>query len=113
MKRHTHAKLCCFGPRLAMKRALRVERRDERVGSSVERRAKSVAAGLEHVAVVVANAVAQQRIVARQRGAHRRSVRFPEPRAALDVGEQKRDGAGRKICHGGSPPRTADYANDN
>jgi hypothetical protein len=28
-------------------------------------------------------------------------VRFPEPRAALDVGEQKRDGAGRKICHRG------------
>ena len=38
---------------------------------------------------------ARERIVARQRGAHRSRLRFPQPRAALDVGEEQ-GGAGRR-----------------
>lgn len=34
-----------------------------------------------------------------QRRAHRASVCLPEPRAALDIGEQQRDGAGRAVRH--------------
>src|SRR5207244_11566253 len=47
MKRHSYAELRRFGPRLAMERALRLERRGERVGRRVERRAKRVTAGLD------------------------------------------------------------------
>ena len=67
----------------------------------MKRRAESVATRLEDVAVVIVDALAQQRIVARERGAHRRGVRFPQPRAALDVGEQQGDGAGRKVLPSG------------
>ena len=99
MKRHSHAELRRFGPRLAMECALRLERRGERVGRRVERRAKRVTAGLEDVALVIVDAMAEQRIVTGERRAHRLGVRFPQTRAALDVGEQQRDGAGRKVCH--------------
>ncbi len=54
----------------------------------MERCAEGIAARLENVAVVIVDAVAQQRIVARERGAHRRGMCFPQPRAALDVGEE-------------------------
>jgi hypothetical protein len=100
MQRHAHAELCRFGPRLAIQRALRIERRGECVGCRMERRAEGVAARLEHVPVVIVDAVAQQCIVARECRAHRGSVRFPQARAALDVGEHQRDGAGGKACHG-------------
>src|SRR4030095_4402066 len=99
VKRHAHAELRPFGPRFAMQRPLRLERRGKRIGRRVERRAEGVATRLEDVTVVIGDAVAQQRIVARERGAHRLGVRFPEPRAALDVGEEQRDGAGRNVCH--------------
>ncbi len=112
VKRHAHAQLRSFGPRLAMERALRFECRGKSVGRRVERRAEGVPARLEDVAVVIVDAVAQQRIVARERSAHRIGVRFPQPRAALDVGEEQRDGAGRNVCHRGSPPRGTDSAND-
>jgi hypothetical protein len=39
-------------------------------------------------------------------------VRFPQPRAALDVGEKQRDGAGRKVCHQVVVARRTGYAND-
>ena len=99
MQRHAHAELRCFGPRLAMHRALRVERRGECVGRRMERGAERVAARLEHVPFVIVDAVLEQRIMSRECRAHRRGVRFPQARAALDVGEQQRDGAGRKVCH--------------
>ena len=82
-----------------MQRALRVERRGECVGCRMERGAEGVAAGLEHVALLIADAMAQQRIVARECRAHRRSVSFPQARAALDVGEHQRNGAGGEVCH--------------
>src|SRR5689334_684462 len=71
----------------------------ERVRGGVKSGAKSVAAGLENVTVMVVDAVTDQRIVARERRLHRRRVRFPQARAALDIGEEQRDGAGRKVCH--------------
>ena len=99
MERHAHAELGSFRPRLPVNRTLRVEGRRHRVGRRVERRAEGIAAGLENVAVVIVDAMAQQGVVARKGGAHRHGVRFPQPRAALDVGEEQRDGAGREVCH--------------
>ncbi len=99
MQRHPHAELRAFGPGLPVERTLGIERGRHRVGRRVERRAESVATRLEDMAVMIVDALAQQRIVTRERGAHRRGVRFPQARAALDVGEQQRDGAGRKVCH--------------
>jgi hypothetical protein len=65
----------------------------------VKRRAESIASGFEDVSLVIRDAMLEQRIVARERRAHRHSVRFPQLRAALDVGKEQRDGAGGRICH--------------
>jgi hypothetical protein len=48
-----------------------------RIGRRVERRAERVAARLEDATVVIVDAVPQQSIVACERSAHRRGVRFP------------------------------------
>jgi len=114
MQRHAHAEFCRFRPGLAVKRALCLERRCYSIGRRVKRRAEGIAARLEDVAAVTFDAVPQQCVVASERRAHRRRVRFPQPRAALDVGQQQRDGASRKICHRGvaAGPKEAEPAND-
>ena len=44
--------------------------------------------------------LAQEPVVAGQGGAHGVGVLLPEPGAALDVGEQERDGARGRLAHG-------------
>jgi hypothetical protein len=100
MQRHPHAQRRGRRPWLVVQRALRFERGGNRVGRRVECGAERIAAGLEHVAVMRVDAMAQQRVVSRERCAHCGRLRFPEPRAAFDVGEQHRDGAGGRIGHG-------------
>ena len=84
----------------------RFERCAKRGGRRVEGRAKRVAYRLEHVAAVRANRARQEGVVPRERGAHRGLLRFPQPRAALDVGEQQRHtvpvGSGVSCSAGGS-----------
>ena len=77
MQRHAHPELHAFGPRFALERALRVKCCSQRLGCGMKRRAKRVATGLEDVAIVIVDALAQQRIVASERRAHRTGVRFP------------------------------------
>ena len=46
----------------------------------------------------------KQRVVARQRAGHGLALRFPQPRAAFDVGEQERQRAARQRWHIGTWP---------
>jgi hypothetical protein len=61
----------------------------------VEGRAKGIACGLKNVAVLRGNAIPQYIVVSGKRLPHGIMVRFPQPRAALDVGEEERDCASR------------------
>ena len=60
-----------------------------------ERRADCVADRFENDAVISRNGLAKDRVVGCQRIAHRVGVRFPQPRATLDVREQKGNRPGR------------------
>ena len=65
----------------------------------MERGAERVTDGLEHKAAVRRNAGAEQIVVALERLPHRAWEVFPAGGRALDVGEQKGDGAGRVLRH--------------
>jgi hypothetical protein len=112
VQRHAHAELGGLGPWLAMERPLGLERGCDGVGRGRERGAEGVAAGLEDVAAMILDAMAQQRIVARQRRAHRCRMRLPQARAALDVREQQCDRAAGKVCHRSMPVRGRAGADD-
>ena len=83
-------------PGVGLQRPLRGKTRRNRIGRDRKRRMGTVASGLDDIAVVSLDGVAQDLIVVRQRLLHRRVLRLPQPRAALDVGEQERDRAGRQ-----------------
>src|SRR5439155_1390476 len=85
-----------FRATLRAERALRSKRGLDGACRSGERRAEGVACGLEDVPAARLDALPQQSIVARQRFGHRLALRLPEPSAALDIREQKRDRAARR-----------------
>jgi len=71
------------------------------IARGVERRAKSVANHLEYITLIVLNRSPQDLIVPRMCHVHVLWMFFPKPRAVLNIGEQKRDYARRKIwIHG-------------
>ena len=88
MTRPMPSQVCCRSRRCAATRALQGIRRH------AERHAKGIADRLENVAAPRLEGLAQQRIVQRQGGGHGVGIVLPQTRAALDVGEEKRDGAG-------------------
>ncbi|HEV8256080.1 MAG TPA: hypothetical protein VGR42_03810 [Casimicrobiaceae bacterium] len=96
VQRAAHAQSAGCVPILRGYCALDRRRRADRAERRVERSAEAIADGLEHLPAVALNRRAQQSIVADQYLRHRVTVRFPQTRAAFDVGEQKRDVAGRK-----------------
>ncbi len=98
-------------PRLHTQRLLRGERRREGLGCGGEGGAERVADRLEHVAARVLDGAAHERVVPRQRRAHRGVVRLPQPRAALDIGEQERHRAGGKGGHRNGARRTLKWRN--
>jgi len=92
---HTHAyptdrRVIFFG-----KRALCIKRSGHRIGWTRERDAEGVANCLEDVTMMAFEDAAQQRIVALNRGTHVIAMRLPAFGRTLDVGEKKRDRAGR------------------
>ena len=99
---HAHAHGADFAPAFSMQRALRVQRRVERVAGVLERRAETIADDVEHAAVMRADRAFQQRVMARQRVLHRVGVLLEEPRRALDVGEEEGDGAAGQRVHASS-----------
>jgi hypothetical protein len=85
-----------LAPGVCQQGALRGEARRDRIRRDRKRRMCTVAGGLDKITTVRLDGVAQDRIVARECPLHRRVLRFPQPSAALDVGEQERDRAGRQ-----------------
>ena len=83
-----------LAPGVCRQRALRGKTRRERVGRDRKRRMRTIAGRLDEITIVRLDGFAQDRIVMRECLLHRRVLRLPQPRAALDVGEQECDRAG-------------------
>ena len=80
--------------------ALGFQRAGERVRGGVKGHAESIAHRFENEAAARLKSLAQHPVVRGQRHAHRLGLQIPFFRAALDVAEQKSDGAGRRNAHG-------------
>jgi hypothetical protein len=93
--RHPHPKPRHF----PLQHPLRLDRRLHRVRGGTKHGAELIADGLEDVTVVRDDGRAEQRVVAGEGIPHRGGLLFPEAGAALDVGEEKGDGAGRDLTH--------------
>ena len=87
-------------PGVRVQRALRRETCRDGIRRNRKRAQCTVASGLDEIAAVRLDRVAQDRIVLRERLLHGCVLRLPQPRAALDVGEQERDRAGRQQAIG-------------
>jgi len=75
----------------------------DRVVRVVEGHAKGVADGLENIAIKLLECGAQQRVMLRQRAAHRLGMRFPQLGTPLDVGKKKGEVFG--VIQHGAPRR--------
>ncbi len=84
---------------LTRERELRLDRGADRVAGGREHGVHAVARRLHDVPAVRADRVVQDRVVAREGDRHRVGLLLPETRRALEVGEEKGDGARRQIGH--------------
>jgi hypothetical protein len=75
---------------------LRGERGSERVGCSGKCIAERIADDLKDVTAMRFNCIAQDFVVARESSVHRVRVLLPQPRTALDVGEEEGDRPSRQ-----------------
>ncbi len=93
VQRHPHPQRRAVGPVLGGQRALGVERRRQRVAGAREDGDDTVTLPLldrAHAAVRGDRRV-EDLVMARDRVGHRRGRCLPQPRRALDVGQQERD----------------------
>ena len=86
-------------PRFVLQAALRVERGLERIARRVERGAECIARDLKHMSVVARDGLMQDGVMAREEGRQFGGNLLRQRGAALDVGEEKGDGAGRQVIH--------------
>lgn len=106
MERHSHADVEAIGPGLGVQRLLGRQGGSERLRRGRKCRAEGVADRLEYMAIPRDDALPNQFVMTRHRPLHRRPLRLPGARAALDIGEQKGDRAGgrrtvgARFCHG-------------
>ena len=96
---HSDAQTTGHGPRLGVQRALGGERGVERVPRGGEDGVEPVAGRLHDSPVVLLDRVAQDRVVAFQRRAHRVRMLLPQPRGALEIGEEERHRSRRQLLH--------------
>ena len=89
-------------PRAPARAARRRPRR--RVVRGREHRVDAVTGRLDHRAVVGLDGVAEDLVVARERGVHRARVLLPQARRTLEVREQERHRPRRQIDHRHFPP---------
>ena len=85
-----------LAPRLAGEGVLGGQRSAHARRDGVKGGAERVAHDLENVAAVRLDRDPQDLVMPGERDPHRLGVPLPEPRAALDVGEEKGDGTGRE-----------------
>ena len=102
VKRDSHAKGRFNGPGRGHQGALHGKRACQRLRRDGERGAEGIAHCFEDKSAVRFDRVAQNSVMEGDGAAHGIGLRFPQPRTAFDVGEQKRDGAGRRLAHGES-----------
>ena len=84
---------------LAQQRQLALGRGRHCVGRPLERNRKSVTTGREGVTAPPRDHVPEDRVVARERFAHRIRIVLPTARRSFDVGEEERDRSGRRLRH--------------
>ncbi len=94
MDRHPDVDRGGRGPRLVREGSLPGEGRPSRRAGPLERRQQAVAGCLDDPATGPLHRRPQQIVVRRERRLHRAPLRLPQPRAALDVGHEKRGGVG-------------------
>jgi hypothetical protein len=87
-------------PSLGIQRKLGGKRSMYSIPNVVEGYTERITSGLENVAALCGNALAQYFVMSGERHPHCILVCFPQPRAALNVGEKERDCARRQT--GGS-----------
>ena len=99
MDTHTHSQRSRLRPRLASQPELcrdcgvdRIQRRRERSVEPIPRR-------LDHLAALGLDRATHQRVVTRQRLAHRFGMLLPEPGRALEISEQERNRPRRQRAH--------------
>jgi len=95
---HAHAERPGFAPFVEVQRSLTLEGCLQRRLRSVERRQQPVTRGLDDRPAGLFHGRTQQRVVRFESDGHRRPTLCPEPRAALDVGEEERRRTGRGCC---------------
>jgi len=76
---------------------LRIERRTRSVLGSGKGTVRPITRHLDDVPVVRGDRVAQDLVVASERGLHRLRVFLPQTRRPLEVGEQEGDRPGRQL----------------
>jgi hypothetical protein len=100
MEGHADSKGCdTLRPRLLHDCSLSIKGRSHRIGCCRKRSLHRIADHLEEYAVVPLRSCPYERQMACDRGCHRLSVPFAQRGAAIDVGEEEGDGAGREIGH--------------
>ncbi len=103
-----HAKLQSIACVRSLQRDLEIHCRRKRIERILEHRVDSITSGLHDDTMVAKDRVTQDTVVVLERPLHLLRVLFPQPAAALDVGEEEgRDGGlvvhGRQV--GGGMPR--------
>jgi hypothetical protein len=97
---HPHANLATLGPLVRPERTLGRDRTRDRVSRARERVEERVALGVDLRAALVTEAFPEQPPVVAHDLAVGIAQLLEQPRRALDVGEEKCDGASGKRCHG-------------
>ena len=96
---HPHAHVDALGPTLRGQRALRAHRGGDRVARPHEGDEERVALGVDLVTVVLVERRPQQALMLGQHLGVAATQPRQQPRRTLDVAEQKRHGATRKLRH--------------
>jgi len=104
VQRHTHTYGFRQIPLLPLKGALSGKGGEESGGRGRKGGIDGIADGLEDMAAVLFDGVAEDGVVAREGSRHGGGMLLPQPGGALNVGEEKGDGAGRKLRHQAPPP---------
>ena len=88
-----------LAPLLTFDRALRLDRRDYRLGRIREHCVHPIARHLDDEAAVPLDRAAQDRVVTRQRLSHRVAMLLPQTRRTLQIREQEGDRPRRQLAH--------------
>ena len=111
VQRHADFQLADAAPVRPAQRPLGFQRAGQRTRRRVKGHAKGIADRFENVAAAALESLAQHAVVRGQRHAHRVRLLVPFFRAALDVAEQKRNGAGGRDDHDGECAAAAPHLN--